>query len=225
MKNLPQLIIFAGGTKDGGGSGFEKLVDAMRGGVLQANIVAVVSNHEHGGVQKCAGKLGIPFKFFSKPYTPIGYFAILKKYNAQWTALSGWPKLVPMKNEKERLDGLDPVRTINIHPGPLPLFGGDGMYGKYVHKAVMEAYHRGEIAESAVTMHFVTAKYDEGPIFFQIPVPILPNDTPETLGKRVNDVEHEWQAKITNLVVNGMIRWDGRDPKTLVVPKDYPYLD
>lgn len=224
MENLPRLIIFSSGTKDRGGSGFEKLVEAKRKGVLKAEIVAVVSNHEHGGVRQRADKLGIPFEFFSKPYTPFGYFDILKKYDAEWISLSGWLKLVPMKNEKEKLDGLDPTRTINIHPGPLPRFGGYDMYGLNVHRAVMDAYLKGEASESSVTMHFVTHKYDEGPVIFRKTVPIHKDDTPETLRDRVNKVEHEYQAFVTNLVVNGQIKWDGKNPKTLVVPKDYPYL-
>lgn len=225
MENLPRLIIFASGTKDGGGSGFEKLVEAKEKGVLRANIVAVVSNHEHGGVRERANRLGIPFEFFSKPYTPFEYFDILKKYNAEWIALSGWLKLVPMKNEKEGIDGLNPARTINIHPGPLPQFGGDGMYGHYVHEAVMEAFKKGKIAKSEVTMHFVTTKYDEGPVIFRKSVSIEEDDTPETLQSRANKVEHEYQSFVTDLVVNEQIKWDGKNPETLIVPKDYPFLN
>ena len=225
MENLPRLIIFSSGTKEGGGSGFEKLVSAIGKGVLQADIIAVVSNHEYGGVRERADRLGIPFEFFSKPYTSLSYFTILKKYNTQWIALSGWLKLIPMKNEKERKEGLDPSRTINIHPGPLPAFGGSGMYGHYVHSAVMDAYNRGEIIESAVTMHFVTHKYDKGPVIFRKLVPIEENDTPEILGARVNKVEHEYQAFVTNLVVNEQIKWDGVNSDTLVVPRNYPFLN
>ena len=178
MENLPRLIIFSSGTKEGGGSGFEKLVSAIGKGVLQADIIAVVSNHEYGGVRERADRLGIPFEFFSKPYTSLSYFTILKKYNTQWIALSGWLKLIPMKNKKEGVEGLDPSRTLNIHPGPLPAFGGPGMYGHHVHEAVINAYERGEISESAVTMHFVTYKYDEGPIILRKQVTMEENDTP-----------------------------------------------
>ncbi len=121
-------------------------------------------------------------------------------------ALSGWLKLVT---------GLDPKKTFNIHPAPLPRFGGPGMYGHYVHEAVMEAYHRGEITHSAVSMHFVTEKYDEGPVFFQKTVEILPNDTAEILAQRVNIVEHQFQPIVTNAVLQGKIGWDGKDPKSL----------
>lgn len=111
--------------------------------------------------------------------------------------LSGWLKLV---------SGLDPERTINIHPGPLPRFGGPKFYGHYVHEAVLAAYHRGEITHSAVTMHFVDPEYDRGPIFFQFPVKIEPDETPDTLAAKVNRVEHKWQSEVLNHVVHYRVR-------------------
>lgn len=207
-----KLIIFASGSEEEGGSGFQHLVEASRKGLLEASIVAVVSNHQKGGVWKRAQKLDIPFEYFSGPYHAQEYRAIVEEYQAEWVALSGWLKLVR---------GLDATRTINIHPGPLPQFGGKGMYGEYVHKAVLEAYHRGEVQHSEVVMHFVTERYDEGPIFFRYPVPILENDTSQTLGARVNAAEHEFQSWVTNLVVQGHIRWDGVDSRTLGVPPWY----
>lgn len=204
--NKPKVVIFASGTKDGGGSGFENLVKSVENGTLNADIVGVVSNHECGGVRKRADWLGIKFEYFCGPYTAENYKKIIEKIGADFAALSGWLKLVR---------GLDPAKTFNIHPGPLPKFGGDGMYGHYVHEAVMRAYKKGEVNSSAVTMHFVTEKYDKGPVFFCHPVEIFPDDTAETLAKRVNEAEHKYQPIITDLVVNGEISWDGRDPKTL----------
>ena len=224
MKEKPKLIVFASGSKYGGGSGFEKLVKAIKSGVLNAEIVAVVSNYENGGVREHAEKLGIPFEHFKAPYTLWGYVEFIKKYDAEWVILSGWLKLVPMRNYEKGIDGLDPAKTINIHPGPLPRFGGKGMYGVHVQKAVVEARKRGEPISSAVTMHFATYKYDEGPIFFVYPVEVKDDDTAKSLGKRVNDVEHEWQPRITNMVVHGEISWDGKDPKTLKVPEGYEFL-
>jgi phosphoribosylglycinamide formyltransferase-1 len=80
------------------------------------------------------------------------------------------------------------------------------MYGHHVHEAVMAAFHRGEIIQSAVTMHFVDeAAYDHGPIIFQMPVLIRPDDDAESLAKRVNEKERAWQSHILNLVVHGHI--------------------
>lgn len=212
----PRLIVFASGSKTGGGSGFENLVLASRTGALLADILAVVSNHETGGVRTRANRLEIPFVHFPSPYTAPQYQAIVKQFNANFAALSGWLKLV---------SGLEAKTTFNIHPGPLPQFGGKGMYGHHVHEAVLANYRRNKLAcESAVSMHFVTKEYDQGPVFFHFPVGILPGDSAESIGARVNATEHLWQAKITNLVVQGKISWDGKDPASLQVPKDYQFL-
>ncbi len=202
----PRLLIFASGSKEGGGSGFLNLVNASRDGRLNAEIVAVVSNHDNGGVREKADRLGIKFIHFSGPWEEKNYQQIVSATRADFVALSGWLKLV---------SGLDPRTTFNIHPGPLPRFGGKGMYGHHVHEAVMDSFKRGEVTKSAVTMHFVTPKYDEGPIFFEKSVRIEKDDTPDTLARRVNQAEHEWQPLVTNKVLSGEISWDGRDRYTL----------
>lgn len=212
---MKRLLIFASGTKDGGGSLLEKLVENSRSGILQAEIVAVVSNNEHGGVRIKADALGIPFIFFPLPREAEDYQRIIDQTKADFISLSGWLKLVK---------GVDPSKIINNHPGPLPRFGGVGMYGHYVHEAVMKAYHAGEVKNSAVTIYFVTEAYDDGPIFFELPVPILPDDTAEMLEERVKGLERKWQSWVTNLVVTGQISWDGKDPATLKVPKGYKFL-
>lgn len=211
---MPRVLVFASGSAQGGGSGFRNLVARSRGesSDLKAKIVGVVSNHKDGGVRRHAEELGVPFEYYGGPYQARTYRRIVADYEAEWVALSGWLKLVR---------GLSPRHTFNIHPGPLPEFGGQGMYGHNVHEAVIAAYQRGEISESAVTMHFVTDRYDEGPTIFRFPVLILPDDTPESLQHRVNELEHQWQPIVTSLVVNNEIRWDGLDPKSLVVPSRY----
>jgi folate-dependent phosphoribosylglycinamide formyltransferase PurN len=205
----PKLIIFASGSKTGGGSGFENLVRASRDGRLDAEILRVVSNHELGGVHQKADKLGVPFYYMTGPWTTEEYKKAAE--GADFVALSGWLKLVA---------GLNARTTFNIHPGPLPEFGGPGMYGHFVHEAVMKAYHEGRLTHSAVSMHFVTEKYDEGPVFLSEPVEILPSDTPETLAKRVNETEHRVQPVITNMIVHGKIRWDGTNKDSLVFKDD-----
>ncbi|MCR4277554.1 MAG: phosphoribosylglycinamide formyltransferase [Candidatus Berkelbacteria bacterium] len=214
----PKILVFASGSADGGGSGFEKLVLASRGGPLEADIVGVVSNHENGGVRARADNLGVPFRRFVRPWTGEAYQRCAAESGADFFALSGWLKLVT---------GLDPAtcfnsRTVfNIHPGPLPDFGGPGLYGHHVHEAVIAAFGRGEITHSAVSMHFVTEEYDRGPVFFRCNVKINADDTPESIGTRVNQQEHRYQPEITSMVVNGLIRWDGIDPNSLEIPSGY----
>jgi len=203
-KTNPNILVFASGTKTGGGSGFETMVRAARTRppILDAWICGVITNHFEGGVWHKAKALGIPAEYWVGPYLAQGYQNFVKYFNADYVMLSGWLKLVA---------GLDPARTINIHPGPLPRFGGPKLYGHYVHEAVIAAYHRGEITHSAVTMHFVDAVYDHGPILSALPVPIEPSDTPETLAAKVNRAEHEWQPRVLNYVVHGQVRLVGKE--------------
>jgi phosphoribosylglycinamide formyltransferase 1 len=77
-------------------------------------------------------------------------------------------------------------RILNVHPALLPGFGGKGMYGMRVHRAVLDA----GVQVTGATVHLVDERYDEGPILAQWPVPVLPGDTPETLAARVLRVEH-----------------------------------
>lgn len=224
--NRPRVIVFASGTKDGGGSGFENLVAASRTGILDADIVAVVSNHENGGVRERADRLGIPFMHFNQSqhtdkleFVSMLYRDVVQKSGAEWVALSGWFKHV---------QGLDPRHTFNIHPALLSQlggrFGGRGMYGHREHAAVKQAFDAGEITESGVSMHFVTDEYDRGPVFFEYRTPLKKGMTAEEIQSAVQVVEHEWQPKITNMVVHGEISWDGKNPESLIVPEGYQYL-
>jgi phosphoribosylglycinamide formyltransferase-1 len=216
----PRIIVFASGTKDGGGSGFENLVKSPD---LDADIVAVVSNHERGGVHARAEKLGVPFIFFPGPFDAEHYSGVLQRTGIDakdvWLALSGWLK---------KVEGLNPAKTFNIHPALLSAqnrrFGGTGLYGHHVHEAVKHALDEAEITESGVTMHFVTPIYDEGPIFFEYRIPLRKDMSADDIALLVNAAEHQWQPKMTNLVVHGEISWNGRDASSLIVPKGYIYL-
>jgi phosphoribosylglycinamide formyltransferase 1 len=203
-RTSPYVLVFASGTKTGGGSGFETLARASRTTppVLEAWVCGVVTSHFDGGVWRKARALGIPSAYWAGPYLARGYQNFVRYFNADYVMLSGWLKLAA---------GLEPARTINIHPGPLPRFGGPKLYGHHVHEAVMAAYHRGEVTHSAVTMHFVDAAYDRGPVFFSLPVPIEPHDTPETLAARVNRAEHAWQPRVLNYIVQQQVRLVGHE--------------
>lgn len=214
----PRVLVFASGSAEGGGSGFEKLVENSRFGSQKIEIIGVVSNYPNGGVKKRADRLGIPFVYFEGLWNAEGYQNIARQSGADLFALSGWLKLVTGLDEKTNFNS----RTIiNIHPGPLPKFGGPGMYGHHVHEAVIAAFKRGEVSHSAVSMHFVTGEFDRGPIFFRLNVPIDAEDTPESLGEKVNRYEHEYQPLITDMVATGLIGWDGVNEKSLFYPSDY----
>lgn len=201
-----RIVVLASGTAKGGGSGFRELVEysSTVPAVLDADIVGVASNHANGGVRKYADALGIEFVHLPTPVTAEAYWALVKYFNADYVMCSGW--ILPVS-------GLKPEQTLNIHPGLLPEFGGQGMWGHHVHEAAMSAYHRGETAQTGVAMHFVTDyekqraagvkdPYDKGPIICWFPVKIRPDDTPETLAVHVNEKERFVQSRVLNLVVH-----------------------
>lgn len=101
---------------------------------------------------------------------------------ADWICLAGYMRLLPA-SIVQKWDH----RILNIHPALLPKFGGKGMYGHYVHEAVLAA---GE-TESGCSVHWVTEQYDEGAIVHQMRCPVLPDDTPESLAARVLKLEHQ----------------------------------
>ena len=203
----PQLVVFASGTKDAGGSGFENLVKSPE---LDAEIVAVVSNHEHGGVRARALKLGVPFIFFPGPYTAEEYHRILQKAlpttGRIWVALSGWLK---------KAEGLDPASTFNIHPALLSFqnrrFGGAGLYGHHVHEAVIE--HGCKV--SGCTVHFLDNSYDTGPIVLQQTCPVLDDDTADTLAARVFEQEKLAYPEAIRLFAQGRLKIEGRRVRVL----------
>ncbi len=198
----PNLLIFASGDEEGGGSGFEKLIEAINDGTLKANPVAVVSNHEFGGVRRRADRLGIRFIYSPKGRTAEDYKRIIKETEADFVALSGW---------LGKIEGHDPSKTINIHPAYMPSnYHGKGFFGHHVHEAVLADYKDGLVKHHGVTIHWATEIYDDpSTIIFRTKVEIKPDDTVGSLAARVNAVEHLWQAKITNLVVTGAITWNG----------------
>jgi phosphoribosylglycinamide formyltransferase-1 len=211
-----------------GGSGFENLFWAIQAGILNAEIVGVVSQYSRGGVCTRAQRLRVPFYHFEKPWNAAGYQHFARLTKADFFPLSGWTRFV---------EGLDPDTSFNcqtvfnIHPGWLRLFGGKGKWGHYVHEAAVDAFDEGAITHSAVSMHFVdnSPGYDTGPLIFQVSVPIVfPVGVPLTreqkvkiVARSVNQFEVYCQPRVTNLVVNRHIIWNGVDHGSVIVPKGY----
>lgn len=118
----------------------------------------------------------------------------LDEARADLVVLAGYLRLIPGEVVRAYWG-----RMINIHPALLPAFGGEGMYGGRVHRAVIERGAR----VSGVTVHFVDEVYDHGPIIAQWPVPVLENDTPETLAARVLRVEHVLLPAVVDAIARG----------------------
>lgn len=216
---MPKVLVFASGTKEGGGSGFQNLVEWSRKNPGTFEVVGVVSSNPNGGVKKRADALKVPFTYFSGPYDAEHYQEIAQKSGAEWFALSGWLRMVK---------GLDPKKTFNIHPALLSIeegrFGGQNMWGQNVLDAVYDALVKRHLNEFGVSMHFVTDEYDRGPVFFECRIPYREGVTKDEVRQVAAVAEDEFQPKVTSLVVNGKISWDGANPKSLRVPDNYQFL-
>lgn len=199
----PRVLVLARGEQNSGGSGFRTLVQNSRTNpaILNADIVGVVSTIPDGNVYKLAKYLDVPFECLQGSYEASDYQALRDLFRADHVTCSGWLR---------KVKGLDPRRTTNVHPGYLKKFGGKGYYGHHVHEAVLAAYLRGEVTQSAVSMHFVTEEFDDPRAkFFEYPValpaPIDTSLTADKIGSMVNEVERAWQSYKLNQVVNGGI--------------------
>jgi len=178
-----KLVVFI----SGGGTNLQALIDACREGKLAAEIRAVISNNSQAYGLARAKDAGISTYHISKIKYPnednyvCAIEETLEEAEADVIVLAGYMKLLPAVIVR-KFHG----RIINIHPALLPKYGGKGMYGINVHKAVLENSDR----VSGATVHVVTEEYDRGPILIQRCVPVIEGYTPETLAARVLEVEH-----------------------------------
>jgi phosphoribosylglycinamide formyltransferase-1 len=181
--NKTRIALFCSGS----GSNFKALFHAIRNKQLTAEIVLCLSNRSQCGAMEFAEQNGIATAHITeKQFAAFDEFAVamvdrLKEHHIDIILLAGYMRKVP-----DAVVSAFPGKMLNIHPAVLPKFGGEGMYGIHVHTAVLEA---GE-TETGATVHFVNEEYDKGEILLQRTVPVLTDDTPETLAARVLECEH-----------------------------------
>ena len=159
----------------------QSIIDNIENGTLDAKINLVVSDNKEAFALDRAKKANIPTYIIegkNKEEIDIELDNVLKNYDVNLIVLAGYLKMIG-----SRL--INKYTIINTHPSLLPKFGGKGMFGMNVHRAVIEANEK----ISGPTVHFVNEKYDEGNIISQTTVEITKEDTPETLAKKVQDVE------------------------------------
>lgn len=176
--NRKHLVIFASGA----GSNAQQIINYFRNSAL-AKIELIVCNKPGAGVIGIGEKENIPVLLIEKErfFRGDGYLIELQKRNTDLIVLAGFLWKIP-----QVLIDAFPRRIINIHPALLPKYGGKGMYGQYVHEAILNA---GEV-ESGITIHYVDEHYDNGDIIFQTACPVLDGDTPEDLARRIHQLEH-----------------------------------
>jgi formyltetrahydrofolate-dependent phosphoribosylglycinamide formyltransferase len=190
-----RVAVFA----SGGGTNLQALIDRFNADpAAPARVELIVGSRAGIGALDRAERAGIDaVALDARALGPEAFgqalAEALESHRIDLIVLAGWLQLVPGEVVR-RFHG----RMINIHPALLPAFGGHGMYGMRVHRAVIESGAR----VSGATVHFVDEAYDEGAIIAQWPVPVLPGDTPESLAARVLAVEH----RILPLAVEALAR-------------------
>ncbi|MCP4583947.1 MAG: phosphoribosylglycinamide formyltransferase [candidate division Zixibacteria bacterium] len=182
----------------GGGTNLQSLIDACSDGSVDARIEAAISNNSGAYGLKRASKVGIAtYHLSSVVFADKGDYLdalikVLADHKIDLIVLAGYMKLLPSEVVSEYYG-----RIINIHPALLPKYGGKGMYGMNVHRAVLKAGDR----YSGATVHMVDEKYDHGSILIQRQVRVEPDDSPETLAARVLKIEHEILPRAVSLFV------------------------
>ena len=201
--SLAKVAVFA----SGGGSNFQALIDAKKGGKLAVEFVVLVTNNSKAfAVERAKGE-NIPVvhlppsRYFSEEEYTAELLRHLKDSGAEWLVLAGYMKKLPVELIRAYHN-----RIVNIHPALLPAFGGRGMYGMHVHEAVL----RYGAKVSGVTVHLVDEEYDHGAVVLQNTVPVLDGDTPDTLAARVLLCEHASFYVALQGLVTGELRVDGR---------------
>jgi phosphoribosylglycinamide formyltransferase-1 len=186
-----------------GGSNMQAIIDACKSGKLEAIPAAVISNNGDSAALVRARTEGIPYYHMSgKTHPGPGeldetILSTFLSHSIDIIVLAGYMKKLGPKT-LSHFQG----RILNIHPALLPKFGGEGMYGMNVHKAVIAAGEK----ESGVTIHLVDEHYDTGAIIAQARVPVMPDDTPETLAARVLEQEHLLYPATLQRIVIGELR-------------------
>ena len=192
VDGIKKVWVFASGS----GSNAEKLF-AHFAGHPSVRITGLLCNNAQAGVLEKAQAAGVPVHFLGNAglAEPGKLLALLREHGTDYIILAGFLRKIPDEVTHAFAD-----KIINIHPALLPKFGGKGMYGMHVHRAVKEA---GE-TETGISIHLVNERYDEGRILFQATVPVTADDTPESIAQKVQQLEHEHFAAVCERFLTGL---------------------
>lgn len=177
--NQKKIVVFASGS----GTNAENIIKFFKNSP-HASVVAVFSNKRSAKVLKRAHNLNVKALHFDRDalYNSYDVLHILEDINPDLIVLAGFMWIFPQDILKSF-----PGKIINIHPALLPKYGGKGMYGMNVHKAIIENKEK----ESGISIHFVNENYDEGEVIFQAKTNISEEDTPETLAEKIHELEYK----------------------------------
>ena len=191
-----RIVIFASGS----GTNAENLINYFNDSAF-ATVVRVLSNNEHAKVLNRAKRLKVKTKTFDKSDLMADDTVVeLLKAEADFIVLAGFLWRIPGS-----IIEAFPNRIVNIHPALLPKYGGKGMYGMNVHRAVVA---NGE-KESGITIHYVNEQYDEGAIIFQESVAIDKSDSPTDVAVKIHDLEYAHYPEVVEQVIRKEFALDG----------------
>ena len=181
MKKLAVLV-------SGSGTNLQSIIDSTKNGILNgiAEVVIVISNNPNAyGLERAKNAnikaVALDYKNMDKQDYDNKMYNLIKESGADLICLAGYMKKVSEHIVKEYKS-----KILNIHPALLPKFGGKGMYGHFVHEAVVKAKE----TKSGPTVHYVDENYDTGSIILQKEVPVYETDSPEDVAARVLVQEH-----------------------------------
>ncbi len=179
---MKRVAIFASGS----GTNAQNIIEYFKDS-REISIDSLWSNNENAYALIRAEKLGIETFTFGKDelYGSIDILETLSDRKVDLIALAGFLWLLPRNLTEEFI-------VINIHPALLPKYGGKGMYGNYVHEAVI----RNKEKESGISIHYVNNQYDEGQIIFQAKCGVSRDDTPETLATKIHELEYKHYPRV-----------------------------
>ncbi|WMJ71698.1 phosphoribosylglycinamide formyltransferase [Cytophagaceae bacterium ABcell3] len=182
----------------GSGSNAQKIFEYFRDR-KDVNIVATMCNKKDAYALERAKKFNIPTRVFNKEEFAHSDVIVneLKALKTDWVILAGFLWLIP-----DRLLEAFPGKIINIHPALLPAYGGKGMYGMYVHQAVLDAKEK----QTGITVHYINENYDEGEIIFQAACDIGDCYSPEMVAKKVQSLEHQHYPRIIDELITQSIK-------------------
>lgn len=181
MKNI---AVFASGSGTNAEKIFEKFAQHPKG-----RVKLLLTNNPKAGVIGRAARFNVPVQVFDKSilYGTDDVLKWLQKAEIDFIVLAGFLLKIP-----ENIISAYQNNIINIHPALLPAYGGKGMYGIHVHRAVLEAGDQ----LTGITIHLVNEKYDAGKIILQVNCPINPTDTPEDVAAKVQKLEHQYYPEV-----------------------------
>lgn len=180
------------------GSSMRAVIEAIQAGDLAAEARLVVSNNKTAGALEFAAAHGAPTLVIPTQAHPdaadVRLCTAMEAAGVELIVASGYLRRLGPKTL-----GRYRNRVINIHPGALPAFGGEGMYGRRVHEAVIAA----GVAESGVTIHAVDEIYDNGPVIARRSVPLEPGETAESLEARITALEPAFFVETLRRIADG----------------------